>query len=180
MRCFDRLELGRSFRAHLQVPGGADGAAAHHVALAVAQSHMEEGVKLPHAGADLIIHHALVDVATRREVLVQSLGDLRNSALAQQVQQAQLAAAAQKAALAEQVAQGQRQAEKLQEREESVVQMRETAAAERARGRALSSHSSGRCSKISRGSASAAMTIISAMPRLSVFVASFAPFLSCL
>ena len=35
----------------------------------------------------------------------------------------------------------------------------------------LSSHRSGKCSRISRGSASAAMTMSSAMPRFSVLVA---------
>ena len=47
-------------------------------------------------------------------------------------------------------------------------------------GTFLSSHSSGRCSTISIGSTSAVITMNSQMPRLSVFVASFAPFLSCL
>ena len=49
-----------------------------------------------------------------------------------------------------------------------------------ARTRTLSSHSSGRCSTISIGSTSAAMTMNSQMPRFSVLVASLAPFLSCL
>jgi len=44
----------------------------------------------------------------------------------------------------------------------------------------LSSHSNGKCSRISKGSASAAITINSATPRLSVLVASFAPFFNCL
>ena len=39
----------------------------------------------------------------------------------------------------------------------------------------LSSHRSGKCSRISRGSASAAKTTNSAMPRFSDFVASLAP-----
>ena len=38
-------------------------------------------------------------------------------------------------------------------------------------GPTLSSHRSGKCSRISRGSASAAMTMSSAMPRFSVLVA---------
>ena len=44
----------------------------------------------------------------------------------------------------------------------------------------FSSHTIGRCSTISRGVASAAMTISSVMPRLRVLVDSLAPFLICL
>ena len=47
-------------------------------------------------------------------------------------------------------------------------------------GTFLSSASRGRWRRISRGSASAAMTTNSEIPRLSVLVASFAPFFSCL
>jgi len=47
-------------------------------------------------------------------------------------------------------------------------------------GTFLSSARSGRWSRISSGSVSAARTTNSEMPRFSVFVASFAPFLSCL
>lgn len=45
-------------------------------------------------------------------------------------------------------------------------------------GTFLSSHKSGRCSKIASGAVSAARTIISDVPLFKVFVASFAPFLS--
>ena len=47
-------------------------------------------------------------------------------------------------------------------------------------GTFLSSARRGRWRRISSGSVSAARTTNSEMPRLSVFVASFAPFLSCL
>lgn len=43
-------------------------------------------------------------------------------------------------------------------------------------GTFLSSHKSGKCIKISIGSASPAQTMNSVMPRFNVFVASFAPF----
>lgn len=46
--------------------------------------------------------------------------------------------------------------------------------------RTLSSHNNGKCNKISKGSVSAAITIKSVIPRFSVFVASLAPFFSCL
>lgn len=47
-------------------------------------------------------------------------------------------------------------------------------------GTFLSSHSKGRCNKISKGSASAAITINSDIPLFNVFVASLAPFLNSL
>ena len=47
-------------------------------------------------------------------------------------------------------------------------------------GTFLSSQSNGKCNKISKGSASAARTTNSAIPLFSDFVASFAPFFSCL
>lgn len=47
-------------------------------------------------------------------------------------------------------------------------------------GTFLSSQRRGRCSKISRGSVSAAITTNSQIPRFKVLVASLAPFFSCL
>jgi hypothetical protein len=47
-------------------------------------------------------------------------------------------------------------------------------------GTALSSHNNGRWRRISMGSASAAMTMNSLIPRFNDLVVSLAPFLSCL